>query len=204
VRAAARDKPAHLNSVAVLLGVSFLVSAADFTVYTYISPLLAGLSGRGDANISGLLLLYGCSGIIGNVAGGQLGDRWGTRKTVMSAVALLALSTAAMSTPQGLPILSLLVALWGIGGWMVVPALQSELMRLRPEAAGMLAAANASAIYAGIAVGSLIGGVVVSAAPVLALGPCASGLALLAFAAYSLHWLTRKSARLSPGKDDYA
>lgn len=186
---AARAGPVRVNAIAVLLGVSFLVSAADFTVYTYISLLLARLSWHGNADIGWLLFLYGCAGIIGNIAGGQLGDRWGTRRTVLSAIMVLAISTAGMAWHQALPVVALLVVLWGISGWMVVPALQSELMLLHSGAAGILAAANASVIYAGIAVGSLIGGIVISAVSVLALGPCAAGLAVAALVAYVTHCL---------------
>lgn len=185
-----RAAPVRINAISVLLGVSFLVSAADFTVYTYVSPLLASLGGQSNEDSGKLLFLYGCAGITGNVAGGQLADRWGARKTVMFAITALAVSTAGMAWNQGLAVLSLLVVLWGISAWMVVPALQSELMLLHPRAPGILAAANASVIYAGIAVGSLIGGIVISGASVFTLGPCAAGLAVLALAAYSMHCLT--------------
>ncbi|MFC9227473.1 MFS transporter [Streptomyces decoyicus] len=176
--------PIRNGPVAVLLVVSCLVSVADFAVYTYISPLLTHMTAQDSTVVGGLLFIYGCAGVLGNAAGGQLADRWGTRRTVSLSLALIALSTAAMPWARHLPVVCVLIVLWGMSGWMVVPALQSELMRLRPEAPGVLAAANASAIYAGMALGSLLGGWVISSASLVLLGPFAGGVACAALAIY--------------------
>ncbi|WP_157857029.1 MFS transporter [Streptomyces sp. PRh5] len=173
------------GTIATLLAVSCLVSVADFTVYTYVSPLLSWMRAGDGAAVGALLFLYGCSGVAGNVAGGQLADRWGTRRTVVLSLALIALSTLVMPWARHFLVICLVIALWGVSGWMVVPALQSELMRLRPEAPGMLAAMNASAIYAGMALGSLLGGIVVSGASVAWLGPFSAAVACATLIVYA-------------------
>ncbi|GLP67467.1 MFS transporter [Streptomyces sp. TUS-ST3] len=172
--------------VAVLLTVSCLVSVADFAVYTYVSPLLSWMRAGDAGAIGGLLFLYGCAGVVGNVVGGQLADRWGTRRTVILSLALIVLSTVAMPWAKSLLVICLVIALWGISGWMVVPALQSQLMRLRPDAPGVLAAMNASAIYTGLALGSLLGGFVISAGSVSWLGPFSGAVAAMTLIVYSM------------------
>ncbi|MFE7274769.1 MFS transporter [Streptomyces sp. NPDC057623] len=175
-----------VGTVAALLTVSCLVSVADFAVYTYVSPLLSWMNAGDETAIGGLLFLYGCAGVAGNAAGGQLADRWGTRRTVTLSLALIVLSTLAMPWAEGLLVICLVITLWGISGWMVVPALQSQLMRLRPDAPGLLAAMNASVIYAGLALGSLLGGFVISAGSVAWLGPFSGAVAGTTLIIYAL------------------
>lgn len=172
--------------VATLLTVSCLVSVADFAVYTYVSPLLSWMRAGDETAIGGLLFLYGCAGVVGNAIGGQLADRWGTRRTVMLSLALIVASTVAMPWARSLLVICVVITLWGISGWMVVPALQSQLMRLRPEAPGVLAAMNASAIYAGLALGSLLGGFVISAGSVSWLGPFSAAVAGMTLIVYAV------------------
>ncbi|MBU7596250.1 MFS transporter [Streptomyces sp. P38-E01] len=179
-----------------LLLVSLLLSVADFAVYTYVVPLLDHLISAGPAVVAGLLFLYGCAGVAGNLLGGQLADRWGPRRTVVTSLVLLGLSTAAMPGARHLAPVAVVVVVWGVSGWMVVPALQSELLTLRPAAAGLLATANASVIYAGMALGSLLGGVVLSAGSAAALGPLGAAFAL---AALLLHLTGHRRATRAPG-----
>jgi predicted MFS family arabinose efflux permease len=55
-----------------------------------------------------------------------------------------------------------LAALWGFAGWGFGPAQAVRLIRLAPERAPMTLSLNASAIYLGIAAGSLFGGVAIA------------------------------------------
>jgi predicted MFS family arabinose efflux permease len=82
------------------------------------------------------------------------------------------LSLAAQALPGGLalPTVVGLAALWGFAGWGFGPAQAVRLIRLAPERAPMTLSLNASAIYLGIAAGSLFGGVAIAWFGVSAVG----------------------------------
>ena len=63
----------------------------------------------------------------------------------------------------GWPVLIALAA-WGLGGWTFPPAQQHRLIALAPDEASVLLGLNSSAIYAGAAIGGLVGGLVLPAA----------------------------------------
>ncbi|NEB51909.1 MFS transporter [Streptomyces griseus] len=194
---------ASASAAAPLLAVSLLVSIADFAVYTYVVPLLEYLLATDGTTIAVLLFLYGCAGVSGNLLGGQLADRWGPNRTVVTSLALLGASTLATPWTRNVVLVGVIVVVWGVSGWMVVPALQSEIIALRPSATGLLATANASMIYTGMALGSLLGGTVITTMSPSALGPVGTGAAVLALILY-LARHRRTSEAMAPPLDPAA
>jgi predicted MFS family arabinose efflux permease len=75
---------------------------------------------------------------------------------------------------------------WGFVGWGFPPAQSSYVVSLAPEVAPVSLALNASAIYAGIAFGSAIGGAWLAAAPVTDIGFVGAALGLVALAIHTL------------------
>ena len=78
------------------------------------------------------------------------------------AIALLAAISGVVHLPETIifPAFFAVVFAWGFVGWGFLPAQSSHLLSLSPTNAPLVLSLNASALYLGIAGGSLIGGLV--------------------------------------------
>lgn len=140
--------------------------AGAFTVIIYLAVIATQAIGLSREWVPVVLLAFGIGAAIGNAAGGQLADRVGARRTVVGATVMNVLLLAAMSVVPHLPgemmvgAFFAVVVLWGATGWAFPPAQASHLLSLSPGNAPLVLSLNASALYLGIAAGSLIGGLV--------------------------------------------
>ncbi|KRA40188.1 MFS transporter [Devosia sp. Root635] len=140
--------------------------AGAFTVIIYLAVVTTGSIGLPRELVPAVLLAFGVGAAFGNAAGGQLADRIGARATVVGAIVLNGLMLVAISLaahlPAGLvaPVFFALIILWGATGWAFPPAQSSYLLSLSPGNAPLVLSLNASALYLGIAGGSLIAGLV--------------------------------------------
>lgn len=153
---------------------TLLVSAAafigGFTVYNYISPLFTDRLGISPGSITFMLLTFGVGGAVGNLLGGELCDRIGAFRTVVLGLVLaivgLAVIPLAGSTWAGAVVG---VFVWGVGGWMQVPAQQARLISLAGAAGPVAVSLNASAMYLGIGIAGVLGAFVISLLGLVAL-----------------------------------
>lgn len=172
----ARFAVAADRRVLMMLIVTLLGCLAAFSVYTYIAPLLARTAGVHGTTTSVLLFAYGVGGAIGNLVAGRAVDRYGWRTPLLTSfvsftvlVALLpVIATAAVPAAA-------VLFLWGLSTWSVNPPIQQRLVELSPNA-GLTLSLNASAIYLGVGCSGALGGIVMSTAGPLALGPIAAVL----------------------------
>jgi DHA1 family inner membrane transport protein len=142
--------------------------------------------------VSTALLSFGVAGIAGNALAKRLASRWSADRLITGAVGALIAVFAAMSllpTAPSVP-LALLVA-WAVANDVFMPSQQRRLAELAPEARGLVLALNASALYLGMAGGSLLAGAV-SVRGGFALPPLVS--AGLAGASLLTLWLSRRAA----------
>lgn len=169
--------------VLMVLGMTVLGCLSAFAVFTYIAPLLAVTAGVRGATVSFLLFAYGIGGAIGNSVSGRLTDRFGSRRllVVVFGVFTLVLATLPL-TMANIPSAAVALFVWGLFTWSVNPPIQSWLIELAPASSGLLLSLNASAIYLGVGLSGLFGGLVISAVGIVPLAPIASVLALAAFA----------------------
>ncbi|MBS7544939.1 MFS transporter [Ancylobacter oerskovii] len=187
-----------LTRPAVLLAMATTVlgAGAMFTLYTYVAPVLAELTGASNAFVTLALVLIGVGFTLGNGLGGRLAD-WSLDGATMIFLAALALIMAvlplALTTPVGAAI-GLLV--WGAATFAIVPPVQMRVMQAAAEAPGLASAINIGAFNLGNALGAAVGGGVIS----LGLGyqavPLAGGL--LAAGGLALVWLARTRAAPQP------
>lgn len=173
------------GSVLTALTLTVVGASAMFTVFTYIVPILKTQTGAGTAIVTTFLVLYGVGLTIGNWAGGRFGDRSvdGTLiVALLSMMALLLLFSVGMrwTVPAGL-----LILLWGVTSFAVVPPLQMRVMEKAAAAPSLASALNIGAFNLGNAVGAAVGGGVISAG----LGYPAVSLAGAAMAAAGLTML---------------
>jgi len=137
-----------------------------FTVIIYLAVVTTQSIGLPRELVPVVLLAFGVGAAVGNVVGGQLADRIGARPTVIGAAILNVIMLVGMSLVAHLPheivgtAFFVLVVVWGATGWAFPPAQSSYLLSLSPTNAPLVLSLNASALYLGIASGSLIAGLV--------------------------------------------
>ena len=124
----------------------------------------------------------------------------------MSALGALALGLVSLPLAQGSMVATLIaVALWGVGGWGIMPAAQHRVLAWAPWAAGVAISLNASAVYLGMATGSAVGGAVLGTLGPITLGPIGAVIAvagLIVFAGTRLRGL--RELRLAASKSRLA
>ena len=78
------------------------------------------------------------------------------------------------------------MGLWGAGSFTIGPAQQSRLMTLNPKLTTVSLGFNTASVYAGMAIGSLIGGALIAGIGIGSLNLAAIALLLLAYVALYL------------------
>ncbi|TQN28467.1 MFS transporter [Haloactinospora alba] len=177
-----RDLPAVFRSntaVRVGTGTAFLLVTSHFLAYTFVRPLLRGDGVSGDL-VSTLLLVFGVAGICGNFAAGALLDNHlrrvvlGISLVLAAAMALFAITdlTAASSAA--------LLVLWGLGYGAVPVTLQTWIIRSSPGATEAASSLYVAVFNLSIALGALLGGVIVDSVAAAGVLWAGCGLAALA------------------------
>lgn len=192
-----------LPGVPGALVTTWLNLAGAFTVIIYLAVVTTQSMGLDSALVPVVLLAFGVGAAVGNAAGGQLADRLGARRTVVAAVALNGAMLIAISLvahlPAGFagPAFFALIFAWGATGWAFPPAQSSYLLGLAPNSAPLVLSLNASALYLGIASGSLLAGLVLQFGSVNDLGWVGAVLPLLSLAGIGLAAIRRHETRPS-------
>ncbi|UHQ22803.1 MFS transporter [Lysobacter sp. 5GHs7-4] len=180
----------------LLLGhvlLSTLLFTGMFTAYTYLADLLERLAGFDGSWIGWTLMAFGAVGLIGNSIGGRLVDRNPIGASLLfsapMALGLLAVVPAIGSTWG----LALALTLWGVTQAALFIVSHVRVMKAAPDASAFAASLNISGANLGIGVGALVGGGVIDAIGVGALGYAAAAIVAVAIA-LSL-WLMAAQAR---------
>lgn len=168
--------------VVPVLAMTVLACLAAFSVFTYIAPLLGATAGVHGTAISLLLFAYGVGGAIGNSLGGRLTDRFGSQRLLyvvfaVFTVVLVTLPLTATTTVTA----GIVLFVWGLFTWSVNPPIQNWLIELNPANSGLLLSLNASAIYLGVGLSGVFGGLVIDSVGITLLPPIAGVLAVIAF-----------------------
>ncbi|MDQ1883285.1 MFS transporter [Aeromonas salmonicida] len=135
-----------------------------FTAFTFLAPILQQVSGFGAGAVSLILLVYGVSVAFGNIWGGKLADRLGPLPALKLLFGGLVLLVLTFTAPH--PVLAVLTVLvWGAFAFGNVPGLQvlvvQQAERHTPNAVDVASGLNIAAFNVGIALGSVVGGLVV-------------------------------------------
>lgn len=171
--------------VLAALALTVIGSSAMFTVFTYIAPILQVEAHTSTMFVTAMLVLYGLGLTVGNWLGGRYADRSvdGTLIAALGAlVLLLILFAGAMHWPVPAAVL---IFLWGVASFALVPPLQMRVMTEAASAPNLASAMNIGAFNLGNAIGAALGGGVIGAGlgyPVVSLAGAAmagAGLALV-------------------------
>ncbi|MFE8103037.1 MFS transporter [Brenneria goodwinii] len=148
--------------VVVSLLTTVLGAGAMFTLYTYISPVLATLTHASPGFITVMLVLIGVGFSLGNYLGGRLADRSlnGTLKGFFLLLIVTMLAIPWLARSEVGAAFSMIV--WGMATFGVVPPLQMNVMRVAHEAPGLASSINIGAFNLGNALGAAAGGAVIA------------------------------------------
>jgi MFS transporter, DHA1 family, inner membrane transport protein len=203
-RFAAVGRPGIFPSLAV----TFLYLTGGFAIISYIAPLTMEGAGLPALAIPGMLLAFGIGAVIGNLASGYLADRIGATRVVVLALLISAAVSVVIALvlkflPPAIsgPALIALMGLWGTIGWSFPPAQASRIVGFAPQIAHLTLSLNASALYFGIAAGTVVGGRVLEFATPSDLGLVAAAFPLLALAVLMASARSQRVAAAAPAAE---
>jgi len=197
---AERLAPLRDARVVLTLATTLLVLAGLYTVYSYVSVVFERATGGSGQVLAALIATWGAAATIGNLVAGALTDRYGSRRIINLAIAVvgldfLALPAASTAVATAIPVL----VVWGLCGWGVLVPQQHRLIGIAPALAPILLALNASTIYIAVAAAGALGAALLPEVAPDRLGWVGAALIFLGlFAAEGAHRVIRKRGQALP------
>lgn len=152
----------NMRNVILYIGVTMAVLIGNYIVLGYISPLMTS-NGFTIENVSIALFIAGAGGMAGTVLGGNLVDRFGSRKTIIVMMVLFSLTMLVMPLLYSIPILFYInLFFWSLFQWSTSPAVQSGLVDNVDGSAASVFSWNMSGLNLGIGIGAVIGGIFIN------------------------------------------
>ncbi|HBU91599.1 MFS transporter [Bacillus pumilus] len=151
------------------------------TLFTYLTPFLQASANLSITEISGILLLAGICSFLGSSLGGMAADKKGPIFTIFSGIILQIIMLLLLSFVTGnLVVMVAVMMIWMIATWSTSPAQQLYLVTLVPKSPDIALSVNTSFIQFGFALGSGVGGIVLSETSILNLSWISAGTVFLA------------------------
>ncbi|MGN8198371.1 MFS transporter [Salinisphaera sp. RV14] len=149
--------------VAVVVTVTLFTAIASLGLYTFMAPVLAALSMNLDSSL--YFWAWGIGGVVGAFSVGHVIDHSGRPGIVLlciliALVAAITLLPVSASAPAALSFVPILI--WGAMGWSSLAPQQHVLLDLQPEHGSIAVALNSSANYLGSAIGTMVGGAIIT------------------------------------------
>ncbi|WP_448661198.1 MFS transporter [Sphingomonas sp. CJ20] len=161
------------------LALTVIGSSAMFTVFTYITPILREATHASLGFVTAMLMTYGLGLTAGNWLGGRFADRSVDRTLMITLAALSAILVAFAMSMGHAGVSAVLIFLWGVASFALVPPLQIRVMTAAAEAPNLASAVNIGAFNLGNAFGAALGGGVIAAGlgyPAVAMAGAATSL----------------------------
>jgi MFS transporter, DHA1 family, inner membrane transport protein len=147
------------RKVQLLLAVTCIFLAGQFTQYPFVAAQLKAAAGAGASTIAILFAVYGFAGVVGAAIAARAIDRLGAPRTTSVSLVLVILGLLIWSLSGASVLLAGLgLAIWGSGAAPAIAAQQARLIAADPIAASATVALNTSLLYAGQAIGTALGG----------------------------------------------
>lgn len=162
--------------VLLAIATTVLTSAAVFTLFTYIVPLLQELTGFTPANITLILFMIGIALTIGITLGGKFSDRspMGAMIAMLTILAISLLVLPLVITSKAATLV--VVFIWAMAAFGLVPGLQSRVVDKAKQAPNLASTLNIAGFNLGNAGGAFLGGIVIDRGWGLAAVPVAGAV----------------------------
>lgn len=157
-----------MSNKSMLLGFSLTLFsfAGLFGTFTYLSPLLQKISLFSNDSITPILFLYGLAVACGNIIGGKLANKNPVKTLSLLFVALSLVVLCLYFTIPYKTFVIITIAAMGFSGFATVPGMQLYVIKLSEKhLKGMedvSSVLNIAAFNVGIALGSYLGGIIIS------------------------------------------
>ncbi|KKB10099.1 MFS transporter [Devosia chinhatensis] len=143
--------------------IAILVMIGQYSLFTYIAPLLLTVTGLSTEIIPLILLLYGIGSTIGVFIGGRLAD-WRLMPSLIAVLAIQVLLFIALFYASADPVLmSIVVVLWGGANFAFGSPLQSRMLMWAADAPNLTSALIPTGFNIGIAIGAILGAALLDA-----------------------------------------
>ena len=156
--AATLQSPALMTCVLV----TTLYAAGQFVLFAYLAPYYNAKLAISPLQLSGLFMWFGALGLFGNIWMSRHVDRLGAPRMVWMGICGMILSMAIWPLGTTLFLAALVTAPWAVSIFATNSAQQARLVGFAPALASGSVALNTSAMYAGQAIGTFLGGVLIS------------------------------------------
>ncbi|WP_101789476.1 MFS transporter [Nonomuraea indica] len=147
----------------VVYAVVILTTAAYMISFNYLAAFLTGVTGVPAVWVPPILTLFGVGAFAGLSAGGRIADRLPFHALLIGAIGILAGSVLlALLAPYALAVVPL-VALLGVAGFVLNPALYGRVFSIAAEAPTLAGATTVSAFQFGISLVPALAGLALDA-----------------------------------------
>jgi len=151
------------KKIVFALAITLLYIGGYSTLFTYIAPFLQANAELSAATLSGILLLFGLCSFAGSKFGGVIADTKGPKFMIYTGLSLQAGMLLLLTWADGLIYTVIpLIMIWMVATWATSPAQQLYLVSLVSHSPDIALSVNTSFIQFGFALGSAIGGLVIS------------------------------------------
>ena len=182
--------------VLLLLSITTLQIAGQFSIFTFMAPLLERLAGAGHDAAASVFAIYGVCGFLGIMTATRIVDNWGPLRTSILSTSLVLAGMSVWTFSAGhLAVMALGVAIWGLGFGAITSMQQVRLIMAAPAAGAAAVSLNTSMLYVGQAIGSGIGGLLFAGGYFHASGFVA--MAFLATALSAILWSRKLAKRIA-------
>jgi DHA1 family inner membrane transport protein len=158
-----RHELSVLRQFDVLLAIAttILSSAAVFTLFTYIVPLLQDVTGFAPSHVTLILFMVGVGLTVGITLGGKFSDH-GLMRSIITMLAGMALTLLLLPLViHSKPATLIVIFLWAMAAFGLVPGLQSRVVNKASHAPNLASTLNIGAFNLGNAGGAFLGGLVI-------------------------------------------
>ncbi|TDC98595.1 MFS transporter [Nonomuraea deserti] len=204
-RAGLKDRLAPLRRPATAAALLAMIpsGAGGMMSYVYITEIVGRIGGVQGSAVAPLITAVGLAGIVGALVGGRLVDALGALRALLVllcgvlAAPVLMVVLGVSGGPYPLPVVAMVLVLYGLATWGIAPATQAWLLERTdgPGAANELIALNNSAMFLGFSLAGGIGGLALETYGVLAVPAAAAGCVLVSLALFGAGFTAERRRR---------
>lgn len=145
------------QQIVTSLGIAVLVMIGQYSLFTYIAPLLREVTGFDAGAVPWVLLLYGVGSTIGVFIGGRLAD-WKLMPSLIGILCTQAIAFTLVYFVSPYPmVMAVAVIFWGGVNFAFGSPLQSRVLAWAADAPNLASALIPSGFNVGIAIGAILG-----------------------------------------------